>query len=319
MFVRRGAIVIAALAVLLTAPSAGADSIELTNGETRQNVIVREGANLYYVQNPASGEVDTFRVNEVESVTTADHAERDALVAKWERNHATQQDTQSEATPTQSIAEPSTGEETPSGESTEWITNLDDNTADRQSEAGISRATAQQMTAAFGYGGGATGGFGGTSGGFGGGIGGTTGGFGGTTGGFGGTTGGFGGTTGGFGGTTGGFGGTTGGFGGQAGGFGGQAGGFGGAGGGFGGAGGHFSNISQLFTNIDDRLVGEPPAVIMPMSQTFVQGPPRGRFLGFTDLGGARGSGVAAGQWRQQFGAGGGMGAAGGPGGVGRY
>ncbi len=53
--------------------------------------------------------------------------------------------------------------------------------------------------------------------------------------------------------------------GGLGGGFGGGGlGGFGGGGLAGGGAGGAtFSNISQLFSNIDDRLVGEPPAVIM--------------------------------------------------------
>jgi hypothetical protein len=96
------------------------------------------------------------------------------------------------------------------------------------------------------------------------------GGFGG--GGFGGGQGGFGG--GGFGGGQGGFGG--GGFGGGQGGFGG--GGFGGGGmggGGFGGGGmgaGTFSNISELFSTIDDRLVGEPPAIIGMGGMTAVGG-----------------------------------------------
>ncbi len=96
-------------------------------------------------------------------------------------------------------------------------------------------------------------------------------------------------------------------------------GGMGGVGGFGGGGGGHFANISQLFNSGPqyDLLVGESPAVIMPMSMTFVEGPPRGRFLGFTDLGGARGVGVGAQQWNQQpFGAR--QQQWGGPGGIGR-
>ncbi len=100
------------------------------------------------------------------------------------------------------------------------------------------------------------GGYGGRSGGYGG--------YGGGYGGYGGMGGGYGGRGGGYGGRGGGYGGMGGGMGGMGGGYGGMGGGFGGMGGGFGGYAvvPHFSSLVDLFTTIDDRLVGEPLAVI---------------------------------------------------------
>ncbi|MFP4193265.1 MAG: hypothetical protein ACLFU6_14490 [Candidatus Hydrogenedentota bacterium] len=379
-------VVAAVAAGLLAVPMAGADSIVI-GGELLEDVVVREGGSLYYVQIPETGEIETVRTSEVaaEDVTiTDDPFERDELVAQWERNRDDEETTE----PASASPDPAEGrlDDTANSERPDnLITNIgraaprrvaQPNTTggpmaaieangrvrrirlndvplrqalkailrtqnlDYAVEEGFIRVSSPERlrhesfedletrvyelassgetlpkivvsnpggvmgAQAFGVGG-----MGGTLGGMGtlqgmgsmGGVGGGAGTFGG----------GFGGQRGGFGGQQGGFGGQRGGFGGQRGGFGGQQGGFGG---GFAGGGGHFANLSQLFTSGPqfDLLVGESPAVIMPASTTFVQGPPRGTFLGFTDLGGARGAGVGANQWTPQYGGAGGIGQPGG-------
>ncbi|MFO7776455.1 MAG: hypothetical protein R6W89_11730 [Candidatus Hydrogenedentota bacterium] len=374
-------VMVAVTAGLLAVPMAGADSIVI-GGELYDNVIVREGASLYYVQIPETGEIETIRTSEVaaEDVTiTDDPFKRDELVAQWERNREDEAETElasASPDPAEGRLDDTANPERPDNlitnigrsaprrmaqsnttgglmvaietdgrvrrirlndvplrqalkailrtqnldyaveEGFVWVSTPErlrhesfEDLETRVYELAASGETLPKIVVsnpggvtgaqAFGIGG----------------MGGTLGGMGtlqgmGSMGGVGGGIGGGAGTVGGgFGGQRGGFGGQQGGIGGQIGGFGGQQGGFGGVGGGFGG-GGQFANISQLFNSGPqyDLLVGESPAVIMPASMTFVQGPPRGRFLGFTDLGGARGAGVGA----QQYGGIGGIGQPGG-------
>ena len=76
-------------ALLVGAGLCAADSISF-EGKTLENVYIREGASMYYVQLPTDGTVTSVpksRVGNQDVVISTDKAQRDALLTEWKRNN----------------------------------------------------------------------------------------------------------------------------------------------------------------------------------------------------------------------------------------
>ncbi|MBI2433773.1 MAG: STN domain-containing protein [Candidatus Hydrogenedentes bacterium] len=77
------------LVTLVTAGLCAADSITV-DGETYENVLVRETGALYYIQNPVDGKVVVARKSQVPAaslVLTSDPAQREALKQQWNEKY----------------------------------------------------------------------------------------------------------------------------------------------------------------------------------------------------------------------------------------